>query len=49
MRTILTFFLSTSQPKFKDKWPISSGEEAKNRFFKIAAMAAILDFRSKRI
>ena len=34
--------------KFQVKWPFSSGEEAKNRFFKMAANAAILDFRSKQ-
>ena len=31
--------------KFGVKWPFSSGEEAKNRFFR---MAAILDFPSAR-
>ena len=30
--------------KFQVSWPFSSGEKTKNRFLKIAAMAAILDF-----
>ena len=33
--------------KFGVNWPFGSGEEAKNRF-KMAAMAAILDFRLAR-
>ena len=33
--------------KFQVTWPFGSGEEAKNRFFKMAAFAAILDFQSK--
>ena len=33
--------------KFRVNWPLGSGEEAKNRFL-MAAMAAILDFRSAR-
>ena len=31
--------------KFGVNRPLSSGEEEKNRFFKMATMAAILDFR----
>ena len=31
--------------KFGVSWPFGSGEEAKNRFSKMAAMVAILDFR----
>ena len=33
--------------KFGVNWPFGSGEEAK-KIFKMAAMAAILDFRSER-
>ena len=33
--------------KFGVNWPFGSGEEAKNKIFKMAAMAAILDFRSE--
>ena len=34
--------------KFQINWPFGSGEEAKN-IFRLAAMAAILDFRSERL
>ena len=33
--------------KFQVIWPFGSGGEAQNRFFKIAAMVTILDFRLK--
>ena len=33
--------------QFQVNWLLGSGEEEKNIFFKIAAMAAILDFRSE--
>ena len=48
--TILAIFdleVTTMLPtKFRVNWPFRSGEEAKNRFFKMATMAAILDLRS---
>ena len=31
--------------KFQVSWPFGSGEEAKNSFFKMVAVAAILGFR----
>ena len=34
--------------KFGVNWPFGSGEEAKKYIFKMAATAAILDFRSAR-
>ena len=34
--------------KFGVNWPFGSGEKAKKKIFKMAAMAAILDFRSAR-
>ena len=34
--------------KFGVNWPFSSGEEVKNSFFKMAAMAATLGFQSAR-
>ena len=34
--------------KFGVNWPFGSGKEAKNKIFKMAAMAAILDFQSAR-
>ena len=47
--TILAIFDLRVTPmlptKFQVNWPFSSGEEAKNTFFKMAAMAAILDIR----
>ena len=33
--------------KFPVSWPLHSGVEAQNRFFKMAAMVAILDFQSE--
>ena len=34
--------------KFRVSWPFRSGEEAKKWIFKMAIMAAVLDFRSER-
>ena len=34
--------------KFRVNWIFGSREEAINEFFKMAAMAAILDFRAKQ-
>ena len=34
--------------KFQVNWPFSSGGEGKHRFFRMAPMAAILDFQSER-
>ena len=49
--TILAFFYLQVTLMFSTKflvnWPLGSGEEAKNRFFKIATTAAILDFRTE--
>ena len=46
--TILAlFYLQDIQmlpTKFGVSWPFGSGEEAKNRFLKMAAILAILDF-----
>ena len=50
--TILAIFDVQVNPmlptKFRVNWPFGSGEEAKNRFFKMATMAAILAFQSVR-
>ena len=52
IRTILAIFDLQVTPmlptKFGVNWLLGLGEEAKNRFFKMAAMAAILDFQSAR-
>ena len=34
--------------KFGVNWPFGSGEEAKKEIFKMAAMAATLDFQSEQ-
>ena len=51
IRTILAIFDLQVVPilptKFRVSWPFISGGEAQNRFFKMAAMVAILDFRSE--
>ena len=35
--------------KFRVIWPFGSGEEVKKKIFKMAAIAAVLDFRSERL
>ena len=51
IETILAMFdlqvILMIHTKFQVNWPFSAGEEA-NKVFKIAAMAAILDFRLER-
>ena len=53
IRTILAIFDLQVTPmlptKFQVSWPFDSGEEVKNRFFKMATMAAILDFLTGKI
>ena len=45
----LSYICSTSHPSASDQvssWSFGSGEEVKNRFYKLEAIAALWDFHS---